>query len=180
MSPIVLDVLKWMENRIENDIKGIGYNGYKSPKFVMYSAHDVEMGAIQLYLNSTMNFTEVYYTPFASSIFFELNRKNDLGDPSKLTENDYTVIINYNNHLTEVAFVDFKKGVSENSYDSEKIATFCKFKADSRAPSRGYIISTFSLGFVTLALIVYIGFIVYKSKKNEFNLQGTTNTYDRV
>jgi hypothetical protein len=179
MSPIVLDVLKWMQNRIEKDSKEIGYNGFGSPKFVMYSAHDVEMGAIQLYLKETLNYTDIQYTPFASAIFFELFRPV-VEDATKLTENDYTVLINYNGKETRVPFVDFKKGVSEKSYDADKIASFCKFKGDEVSPSKGYIISTFSLGFLTIALIAYIVYSFYKNKKNEDILQSTVNAYNQV
>jgi hypothetical protein len=179
MSPIVLDVLKWMEVRINNDINNIGYNGFASPKFVMYSAHDVEMGAIQIYLNATLNFTDIYYTPFASSIFFELDRLDNV-EESKLSENDYEVLINYNNHVTKLPFTDFKKGISENSYDAEKIASVCQFKG-TVSSSSGYMISTFSLGVITLALIVYVVYSIYKNKKNgELVSVSSSDAYNKV
>ena len=166
MSPIVLDVLKWMEVRIKNDINSIGYNGFESPKFVMYSAHDVEMGAIQLYLNSTLTYPDIYYTPFASSIFFELYRPDNVENPSKLTEDDYEVLINYNDHFTKLPFTEFKKGISENSYDAEKVASVCQFNGNSSS-STGYVIATFSLGVITLGLIIYVVYNIYKNRKNQ-------------
>jgi hypothetical protein len=169
MSPTGLDILKWMQGRIDNDLNNVGYNGYNSPKFVMYSAHDVNMGFIQYYLKKTLNFKNVYLTPFASSIFFELYRENNY-DPSNFGEDDYYVMIKYNNdYSTRISFKDFKKGISENSYNSDKIADFCKFKDDVSSNSRFYIVTTFIFGFIALALIIFIGYMVYRNKGNHGN-----------
>ena len=166
MSPTGLDILKWMQGRINNDKNNVGYQGYNSPKFVMYSGHDTNMGLMQYYLKQTLKFKNVYLTPFASSIFFELHRNLNY-DPSNFGEDDYYVMIRYNNEYnTKISFKDFKKGISENSYNYDQIAAFCKFKDDLRDHSRFFIFATFIFGFIALALIIFIGYTVYRNKRN--------------
>ena len=79
-------------------------------------------------------------------------------------------MIKYNNdYSTRISFKDFKKGISENSYNSDQIADFCKFKEDVSSNSRFYIVTTFIFGFIALALIIFIGYMVYRNKTNNGN-----------
>jgi hypothetical protein len=169
MSPTVLDIVQWMDNRIDNDIHGIGFLGYKSPKIVMYSAHDTTLGAIQAYLKAVFNQTDFFYTPFASSIYFELNRKDNFTDFKKLTLNDYSVTVTYNDiQLLEMPYTTFKELVKKKSLSDAEIAQFCGFIPQPQENGTDpFMISTIVLGIVSVGLLSYVGYILYKGKKEE-------------
>ncbi len=165
MSPTALSIINWMDTRIENDIKGLDYNGFPSPKFVMYSAHDTNMAGIQTYIKAVFNNTQLYYTPFASSIFFELYRKDNL---TNLSVNDYSVLVIYNDiTLFELPYSQFKNFIQEKSYSSKQIAEFCGFPNDDQTKSgvNFFLIMTIILAVICISLAVYI--VILHRKKPE-------------
>jgi hypothetical protein len=168
MSPTVLSVVDWMLTRINNDLNGAGFNGFPSPKIVMYSAHDTNMGAIQTYLKNVFNKTQLYYTPFASSLFFELYRSDGI-DASKLKKEDYTVKTIYNDHLLfEIPFTEFESTIREKSFSPEKIAKFCGFTDDTTNCSFNFfLLTTIILGAVSVLLVIYI--FINKRKSDVLN-----------
>jgi hypothetical protein len=164
MSPTGLDLVDWMTTRINYDAKNQGYFGYGSNKMVMYSAHDTSMAAIQAYLQSVFNTTDIYYTPFASSIFFELHRPDNKNYTS-ITQDDYYVTIIYNdNYLLNMTFVDFKSNIQSKSYNTSQISSFCGF--DPVTNTDPYIISTIVLGVFSFCLLAYVLYVCYRKKRH--------------
>ena len=160
ISPTAFDILTWMDKRISLDGEKLGYYGYGSNKMVMYSAHDTNMAAIQVYLQSVFNKTQLYYTPFASSIFFELHRK----DNTTTNLEDYYVTVIYNDiYLLNMTYNDFSSGVKKNSFDDSYIDDFCKF--DKKVNSNPLLISTIGLGVLSFGLLAYVVFTCFKKVK---------------
>jgi len=95
MTPFFNDALRWMETRISLDLSGTtGYTGYAAPKLVIYSTHDMNLGACQITLNDAFNLNEPRRTTkFASNFIFELRRT---AGKNTYTEADYSVVILYN------------------------------------------------------------------------------------
>ena len=167
MSPTALDIVQWMDNRVDHDIHGIGFLGYQSPKLVMYSAHDTTMSAIQNYLKAVFNTSELYYTPFASSIFFELSRKDNFTDFTKLTLDDYSVSVTYNDiPLLNMPYAQFRNNVSNKSLSEKQIADFCGFSTDE-AKTDPFLVSTIVLGIVTVGLLGFVVYNYFRSKREE-------------
>jgi hypothetical protein len=164
MSPIVLDIVNWMDNRVKNDINNIGYNGYPNSKFIMYSAHDDQMGAIQNYLKTVLNITNLHYTFFASNIFFEIHRPDSI-NLSELSEKNYTVRIVYNGYENNFNYIDFKSLVFNKSMNSEQIANFCKFKKNSDTNDIYFIIAVSVLGLITIILLISTIVLISRNKK---------------
>jgi len=123
MSSFIRDILKWMDGRINADKDGKGYNGYKAPKYVMYSGHDVTLGSAQQVFWPALGIDPFFYTPFASSLFFELHRSEEGAD-----EKGYTVKVIYNDHeLKEVPYTDFKDKVGALMMSDAEISEKCGF-----------------------------------------------------
>lgn len=176
MSPTMLDLVEWMDIRIVNDIIGVGFLGYKSPKLVMYSAHDSTLGAIQAYLKTVFNKTDFIYTAFASSIYFELNRRENIKS-EKISVDDYSVSVLYNDILLlEMPFTTFKDIVKNKSLSDAEIAQFCGFGPNpNQNGTDPYMISTIILGIMSVMLLSYIGYKLYREKREE-----TTTGYDNI
>ena len=113
------EVINWMENRIAADKAGnTGYKGYPLPKFAFFSTHDVTVGSGLTVLHRAFGFP-LYYTPFASDIFFELH-SNKSGV--------YTVQIKYQSlTLGVVPFPEFKEKLEAQFMTREEIAKTCGF-----------------------------------------------------
>jgi len=127
MSAVIPDVLRWMTDRISADLAGKGYSGYKTPKYVMFSAHDVTLGSAQTVIDEALKIDNVYYTPYASSLFFELHRP-DGAKAATLTENDYTVKVIYNDHdLKTLSFPQFRDALKPTVLTDAEVSTFCQW-----------------------------------------------------
>jgi hypothetical protein len=113
------EVISWMERRIAADTAGEGYTGYKTPRFAVFSTHDVTVGSGLTMLNMAFGFKK-YYTPFASDIFFELHRSE--------VDKKYTVHVKYQSlTLGLVPFDEFKTKLEALFYTHEQIAEKCGF-----------------------------------------------------
>jgi hypothetical protein len=129
MTPFFNDLLRWMETRISYDKDSKGYTGYAAPKLVIYSAHDMNIGAAQktlykAFVNDPAK--ERITTKFASSFIFELRRPtNKL--VSAITEADYTVDIFYNHELYHTgAYTTFKNKLrNEIILTPEQLDLYC-------------------------------------------------------
>jgi hypothetical protein len=117
MSILWPEVIGWMEARIAADKSGDEeFKGYKLPRFAFFSTHDVTVGSGLVVLNRAFG-TPLYYTPFASDIFFELHR-NDKGE--------YKVHIKYQNLTLAVkSFEEFKTKLEAQFYTREQIMETC-------------------------------------------------------
>jgi hypothetical protein len=182
MTPFLKDVFSWMDRRIANDVAKIGYTGYAAPKVVLYSGHDVTLGAAQTVLKAAFpaDITDLYATPFASSFIFELYRP-DVGDVTKFTAADYTVKVTYNDDVyLSKPYSVFKKTLTDDFLlSSEELYSTCGWNPtspvnpylqdleDDPVPT-SYIDATIVLSVLLfLAVIALIVLIVLLCKKNK-------------
>jgi hypothetical protein len=112
------EVIQWMENRIAADKAGEGYSGYATPRFAIFSSHDVTVGSGLTVLNRAFGFKK-FYTPFASDIFFELHS----------SKSGYMVHVKYQSlTLGIVPFAEFKTKLEAQFYTQEHIAEICGYE----------------------------------------------------
>ena len=124
VSAFLDEILFWMDKRIALDVSGDkGNYGYQSPRLALFSTHDVTLGSFLNYLKSVMG-TNVYYTPFASSLFFELT-----SDPNTTItgEANYKVSINFNDNILveNMSYADFKAKMKSGYMTYDEIMAYC-------------------------------------------------------
>jgi hypothetical protein len=126
MSVLLPEVIDWMQNRIDADISGNEGNiNYKLPKFTMFSTHDVTLGSALSYIQPLFKLQTYYYTPFASSLFFELYR-DDHKKGAGLKADDYNVQIIFNDHnMATIKFPEFKAKILGGLWSRDKISEYC-------------------------------------------------------
>ena len=119
------EVINWMEQRIKADKAGnMAFKGYKLPRFAFFSTHDVTVGSGLTVLNRAFG-TPLYYTPFASDIFFELHN-NKAGE--------YKVHIKYQSLTMKiVSFTEFKTKLEEQFYTMDKLTEICGWNKEQMA-----------------------------------------------
>lgn len=143
-SSIFRKMMDWMEKRIilNDRTKPV----VAKPKYVMYSAHDTTLASMMTFINKTLNITP-QYTPYGSSIFFELRKYGD----------NFNVEYYYNGELKgNWTYSDFKGNVSKALWEEEDVRKFC-------IPGENginYKMISFVLGIVCIALIFLCIFIV--------------------
>jgi len=111
------EVISWMERRMAADRAGdFSYFGYQKPRFAFFSTHDVTVGSGLTVLHRAFG-TPLYYTPFASDIFFELHMTK---------EGAYKVHIKYQSlTMKVVGFAEFKEKLEKQFMTREEIAKAC-------------------------------------------------------
>lgn len=179
MTPFFEDVFRWMDTRIANDVAGKGYTGFAAPKVVLYSGHDVTLGAAQTFLKRAFStqIPQLLATPYASSFIWELYRPDGVVNTSTLTESDYTVKITYNNDedYLEVSYPVFKNTINDYMLSADQLDKFCGFNQssliadafDDYVPS-SYLDATIVLSVLLfLAVIGLIVLLVLLIKKNK-------------
>jgi hypothetical protein len=165
MTPFLEDVFRWMDTRIENDIAKIEYTGYAAPKLVLYSAHDITLGAAQTILQDAFQdkIKYLYETPFASSFIWELYRPDEK-EASTLIADDYTVKITYNevDYLT-VSYPEFKNALKRYMLSTEQLFEFCGWNQRENTP-RAYVNATIILSILLFFAIIglIILFLIFK------------------
>jgi hypothetical protein len=110
-------IVNWMEEAI-NKTK----NNQSYIKYVIFSAHDSSIGALEHYMYYTFNLTPEYAT-FAETRFFELyyENENDTEARVRYIKGDTTEKIN-------MTFTEFKNKIAETTWTDEKVDEFCKFE----------------------------------------------------
>jgi len=186
MSPIFDRLLKWIDLKIEKDMKGdFDYTNHDLPKFVMFSAHDTTCAAFMGFMKKVFN-TQSRYPHFATNINLELylNNKTD-----EIKKEDYIIeyIIN-DESIKNISYNEFTKTLKENMKTMEEINKFCGFnksddkktdepksdtpsdRQEDKAEKRDKIFLgvDIGLGVVSLILIIVISII---SKKNSSNVK---------
>lgn len=171
MTPFFEDVFRWMDTRIAFDIAGFEYTGFVAPKVVLYSAHDVTLGAAQTILAEAFadQIKVLYETPYASSFIWELYRPDDI-DISTLSADNYTIKISYNKeeYLT-LQYLQFKKTLLKYILSSKLLNEFCGWNNDqSEMVPRSYITATIILSILLFVSVLglIILFIIYKKTQN--------------
>jgi len=169
MTPFYNDAIRWMETRISYDRENKGYTGYAAPKLVIYSTHDMNLGAAHLTLKDAFELTSkpLISTKFASNFIFELRRPKNK-DISLLTEKDYTVDILYNHELYHsVTYTTFKENLEKKIIlSSEDLSQFCELN-HSETIERDSIPESYVNATIILSLLVFITliFIIVLVKK---------------
>ena len=110
-------IVNWMEEAI-NKTK----NNQSYIKYVIFSAHDSSIGALEHYMYYTFNLTPEYAT-FAETRFFELYYEN---------ENDTEVRVRYikgdKTEKINMTFIEFKKKIDNTTWTDEEVDKFCQFE----------------------------------------------------
>lgn len=173
------DLKTWLNDRVNNDLIGkYDYNGFLTPKMVLYSTHDVTLGSLLKFMQKAFSFKNIYYTPFASSLNIELTRpKNKVATVAS----DYQVLINYNDNIYGPYSVTFFISQMESIiWSQEDVENYCNgmnwlvaavFKRSTIA--LGVLFAFFCILFI-VTLIICLCF--YKRKQNFSEVQ--TNTLD--
>ena len=126
---IYLEGSKIMELLINNIKKSIDAdnNSQKSPKLLIYSAHDLTLTKQELFMYQTLEnkYDEKHTVPtYASQMAFEVSRKDDGNTNRKYS--DYTVNYYFNDDLKLSMKVDeFINKMEPNIWSDEKIDQFC-------------------------------------------------------
>jgi hypothetical protein len=179
-SPTMIEVYEWIRKRISDDQNNKGYTTYNSPKYVMYSAHDQVLGALQVYFQSVFNTTQKYYPDFASAVYIELHRA-DSANTTDLHFEDYHVEIFMNDKLLHnTTFWDFQEDVLKYSYDIDKITEFCEWTKPEPEPTpsplppnpssdsdSSKLFAVSSILFLIVAIIEFI-YIFYQRRHIKF------------
>ena len=160
-------ILNWME--LAKD----GYENNKQYiKFVIYSAHDSSIGALEYFMKYAFK-TEVEYATFAEARFIELY-KNETGNLGvRYLKGDNTVKF-------DVSYDEFKRVMNEKTWTDDQVAEFCQFprnedKNDDGKKEDGkkeegkkslksvFFISMIVLGVIILVLLIIL--IILKIRK---------------
>ena len=151
-SPIFKEMLYYMDNIININIKNDLEKKNKTTKFIMYSGHDYIIAAVQLYLHSLFG-TQSYYPEFAANQFFELHKKDNVDD-NKLKEDDFFVQYLYNGKmLLNVSYSEFKKKIMKKMWSMAEIIDFCKVEKYSFVDYLLYLVIGFSTISISYAII---------------------------
>ena len=109
-------IVNWMEKAIE------GYkNNTSYIKFVIYSAHDASIGALEHFMNYAFN-TSIEYANFSESRFFELYIEDGQ------SEIKVRYLTGENEIKTNITFEEFKEIISDKTWNDTKVAEFCQFE----------------------------------------------------
>jgi hypothetical protein len=179
MSSQLRDVLNWMTWRIGNDTSGNqAYTGYGNPKYVMYSEHDFTLGSAQAFLNAALGPINEYAMSYASNLFIELWRPDNVADPTTLKASDYYVNIIYNEHvlLASVSFPTFNSSITNLTWSPNDVFNFCGFNTTSQnAVFNSYYYATVALSCICFVLVcgIIVFFIVYLMGKRNSGVMQT-------
>ena len=183
MSPVFDRLLKWIDLKIDKDIKGeMDYTGYDLPKFVMFSAHDSTCGAFMCFMREIFG-SEIRYPHFATNINLELylNSTNE-----QILKEDYYIeyIIN-DESMMNISYTEFVNKLKQNMKSKDEIDVFCGFvKKDENEENKGgnaeeeenydsiYIGVNIALGVLAVVLIVFIIFTIRRKKGPSKGVEG--------
>ena len=153
MSYTMHSIVNWMEKAIE------GYTNKKSYiKFVIYSAHDASIGALEFFMKYAFNLDPEYST-FAESRFFELFL-DDKNEPY------IRYIKGDGSEKLKMSFEEFKNITDNTTWTDNKVAEFCQFENtgekeeekedDDDDKKQIYISSMVIMSIINLILIIIL------------------------
>lgn len=158
MSYTMHSLVNWMEKAIEGN-KDI--NSYI--KYVIYSAHDSSIGALESFMNYAFDL-EVEYATFAETRYFELYY-----NPDDIEEKSPRVrYIKGNNEIKkDMSFEEFKKVIKEKAWTDEKVGEFCKFNEEEEDDDdKKALILTLILSGIDFILFIALILIFFLKHKN--------------
>lgn len=181
MSPLLTEVLAFMDRRIAADLAGnTGNKNYELPKYVMFSTHDVTVSSAQVFFRYALGDLFPYYdSPFASNLFLELSRTDGL---SSYTSADYSINAVYNDHnIFSMSYNSFKAKVEAKIMSPADVANYCGFPSNNISFlgwSVSYMQATVVLACILLVLLILnVIYLIYCCccKKND---QNKTHDYE--
>ena len=164
-TPPIKKLLKLMDERIELDKKGesdkiVG----GSPKYTIWSGHDSSISTIQMFMTHIFG-TKWFYPIFASTVLFELHKKENNSNDKK--EDIYELRYYVNDELLlKINYYIFKNKVNKNLWTQEEIDNFCKF---SIVDAKKIDIILKKYKWIILALIVLLLISILLNIRNFFN-----------
>lgn len=169
MTPTHKRILNWMDTRISRDNNSTikQYETFVAPKLVIYSGHDTNLAAMQVFLKAAIGITDYIYVPFASKLRYTFSR-NKSDDPNYIyTTDDYFIDIDVNGKqlIPRISYTDFKRKVQAVLVDAEEIASFCGF--GTPFSYFGFMIATIILSILSVGLIIYLIILSRKQIKLE-------------
>ena len=175
MTPTFKSLLDWMKTRIFYDLEGKGYVSFKAPKMVLFSSHDTYLSAIQGYMRAVFGLNRFIYTPFASSIFFELH-VNENGK----TEDDYYVKAMLNDEpILEISFKEFEARVLNYSIPQNEINSFCGFENEISVSTMTVPLQLITIVLSIISVVLLFIIILLCRKKNSLPTE-STNIYENI
>ena len=171
MSYTMHSIVNWMENAKKGDTDKSSYI-----KYVVYSAHDASIGALEYFMENAFKDFNVTaeYAELAESRFFELYIDDN---------NNYKVRYLKGNSYEpklDITFDKFKEIINKETWSDEKVAEYCKFNekdtptdtpSDSDTPTKETSIFTASfiamiiMIVIVVILVIILIVIVIKNKK---------------
>ena len=150
MSYTMHSIVNWMENAKK------GYQD-NSPyiKYVVYSAHDSSIGALEHFMLNAFNKT-AEYAELAESRFFEL-----------YIDDNNNFRVRYLKGQTDdpkldISFDDFKEIINNSTWSDEKVAEYCKFneeetdKSDEKIPEKKSIFTAAFIAMIVMIVVVVV------------------------
>lgn len=168
-----IDLKPWIETTINKDLNGdISYNGFSTPKMVLYSTHDVTLGSLMTIFKLALGWDILYYTPYASSLNIELTRPSVA---TNLQASNYQITINYNDNIYGPYIAsDFISKLDSYYWSQDNVAIYCSglpwllgFAVKRATIGLGVLFAFFFIAFVT-TLIICCCFYKRKNEKDEF------------
>ena len=179
-SLIFRDMIKYMQARIEDDIKGDinkkNVSDYNTPKMVILSGHDTTLSAHEMFFIKffKLDLSSYKYPTYTSQISYEITRE-DVDDNlrSSLNFSNYNVLYYFNDDLVlNITFDEFKNTIEKNIWKNERMDEFCYGKKEEPFMKLDLII-IITLGFLIIILVIVILILISKlknSKKKEYRI----------
>lgn len=170
-TPIFKDMIKYMQAKIDDDIKGDinkkNVSDYNTPKMVILSGHDTTLSAHEMFFIKffKLNLSSYKYPTYSSQISYEITRE-DVNEniTSSLNYSDYNVLYYFNDDLLlNRTFEQFKNIIEENIWKSERMDEFC-FGKKEKPFMEVEIIVIISLGALIFILVIVIIVLIVKLK----------------
>jgi len=169
-TPIFRDMIKYMQAKIDDDIKGDinekNVSDYNTPKMVILSGHDTTLSAQEMFFIKFFELNSSYqYPTYSSQISYEITREDvDKNTTSSLNYSDYNVLYYFNDDLLlNITFEEFKNIIEENIWKSERMDEFC-FGKKEKPFMELEIIVIISLGGLIFILVIVIIVLIIKLK----------------
>ena len=147
-------LVNWMEKAIEGNEKNEKYI-----KYVIFSAHDSSIGALEHFMKYVFNVTPEY-AKFAESRYFELYINSEKEKKVRYLKGDNVVI-------KDMTFEEFKSVINNRTWTDKQVNQFCQFeiekKNDDKDEEQTSIIAMIILIIVNLILLLVLVFICLKN-----------------
>jgi hypothetical protein len=137
-------IINWMEKSIE----GFKKNNSNYLKYVIYSAHDASIGALEHFMKYAFN-TEVEYSSFAESRYFELYIYNN-------SEYRVRYLKGENSIKKDLSYEEFKNIINNKTWDDNNVSDFCQFERQPIIDKKEENNNSFSLIFMISLIILNV------------------------